>query len=64
MNSFIFSAKVNGHIHIFSSEAEAKYFDHRVNQTYLYDEYPVPADIIILSLVEIPNWNINCCKGI
>ncbi len=28
----------------------------------IYDLFPVPADIIMLRIVRIPDWNINCCN--
>lgn len=38
------------------AEAEAKYKARPVNETYLYDKFPVPAEITELSIVEIADW--------
>ncbi|MDA4128573.1 MAG: alanyl-tRNA editing protein [Thaumarchaeota archaeon] len=27
----------------------------------IYDLFPVPASVTILKLVNIPDWNVNCC---
>jgi len=43
--------------------AEEKYSKYPVNHTYIYDKFPVKAEITTLSLIEIPDWNINCCQG-
>eukprot|EP00823_Brevimastigomonas_motovehiculus_P007040 TRINITY_DN605_c0_g2_i1.p1 TRINITY_DN605_c0_g2~~TRINITY_DN605_c0_g2_i1.p1 ORF type:complete len:608 (+),score=148.34 TRINITY_DN605_c0_g2_i1:25-1824(+) len=44
-------------------EAEERYKKNPVNSTFIYDKYPVPESIQELSLVEIADWNINCCNG-
>jgi len=31
--------------------------------TFIYDKFPVPAEVTELSLVHIDDWNINCCPG-
>jgi len=28
----------------------------------IYDLFPVPGDVTILTIVRIPDWNINCCN--
>jgi len=28
----------------------------------MYDLFPVPANVTLLKLVRIPEWNINCCN--
>ena len=28
----------------------------------IYDLFPVPAEVTMLKLVRIPEWNINCCN--
>jgi len=44
-------------------EAEKKYKTAPVNETYLYDKFPVPAELIELQILEIPDWNVNCTVG-
>ncbi|EGG16336.1 putative alanyl-tRNA synthetase [Cavenderia fasciculata] len=44
-------------------EAETKYTESKVNNTYIYDKFPVPESVTTLTLVEIENWNINCCPA-
>ena len=29
----------------------------------MYDKFPVPASVTTLTLVRIPEWNLNCCLG-
>jgi len=43
--------------------AEEKYTKYPVNHTYIYDKFPVKAEITTLSIVEIADWNVNCCQG-
>ncbi len=38
------------------AEAEEKYGDE------IYDLFPVPQDVVELTIVMIPNWNINSCN--
>lgn len=38
-------------------EAEEKY------GKVIYDKFPVPMHVATLRILEIPNWNINCCVG-
>ncbi|EFA84871.1 putative alanyl-tRNA synthetase [Heterostelium album PN500] len=45
-------------------EAEAKYTKEKVNNTYIYDKFPVPESVTTLTLVEIAGWNINCCPAV
>jgi len=45
------------------SLAEQKYTKEPVNETYLYDKFPVPSEVKELSIVEIPDWNVNCSIG-
>ncbi|KAK5575123.1 hypothetical protein RB653_010379 [Dictyostelium firmibasis] len=45
-------------------EAESKYKSNLVNNTYIYDKFPVPESVTELSLVELENWNINCCPAV
>ncbi|KAM9984943.1 hypothetical protein ACTFIY_009358 [Dictyostelium cf. discoideum] len=45
-------------------EAELKYKSNLVNNTYIYDKFPVPESVTELSLVELENWNINCCPAV
>eukprot|EP01133_Synstelium_polycarpum_P006262 gene6262-7263_t len=45
-------------------EAEAKYINAKVNNTYIYDKFPVPETVTSLTLVEIEGWNINCCPAV
>ncbi len=28
----------------------------------IYDLFPVPKEVPLLSIVRIPDWNVNCCK--
>lgn len=28
----------------------------------IYDVFPVPAEVTMLKIVRIPDWNINCCN--
>ena len=28
----------------------------------IYDLFPVPADVTMLRIVRIPDWNVNCCN--
>jgi alanyl-tRNA synthetase len=28
----------------------------------IYDLYPVPAEVTLLKIARIPDWNINCCN--
>ena len=28
----------------------------------IYDLFPVPAEVTILRIVRIPDWNVNCCN--
>ncbi len=28
----------------------------------IYDLFPVPAEVTLLKIVRIPDWNINCCN--
>jgi alanyl-tRNA synthetase len=28
----------------------------------IYDIFPVPAEVTLLKIVRIPDWNINCCN--
>jgi len=44
------------------AEAEERY-KNKVNHTFIYDKFPVPASITELNIIEIPEWNVNCCKG-
>jgi len=44
------------------TEAEERY-KNKVNNTFIYDKFPVPASITELNIIEIPEWNVNCCKG-
>eukprot|EP01112_Ceratiomyxa_fruticulosa_P013387 TRINITY_DN3765_c0_g1_i1.p1 TRINITY_DN3765_c0_g1~~TRINITY_DN3765_c0_g1_i1.p1 ORF type:complete len:264 (+),score=60.94 TRINITY_DN3765_c0_g1_i1:144-935(+) len=44
-------------------QAEEHYKNNLVNNTYIYDKYPVPDSVTELTLVEIPNWNVNCCPS-
>jgi alanyl-tRNA synthetase len=45
------------HFDMARSEAEEKYGD------AIYDKFPVPPHITTLKILEIPDWNINCCIG-
>jgi len=44
------------------AEAEEK-FKNRVNNTFIYDKFPVPDSIKDLTVVYIEDWNVNCCPG-
>jgi len=44
------------------AEAEEK-FKNRVNNTFIYDKFPVPENIKDLTVVHIEDWNVNCCPG-
>lgn len=44
-------------------EAENKYKNNLVNNTYIYDKIPVPEKIQQLTVLHIPDWNVNCCGG-
>jgi len=44
-------------------EAEEKYRKNLVNETFIYDKKPVPEQLTELSIVEIPEWNVNCSAG-
>jgi len=43
--------------------AEAKYTANPVNHTYIYDKFPVPEKIKDLTIIEIKDWNVNCCPS-
>jgi len=45
------------------AEAEEKYSKAPVNETFIYDKFPVPAEVKELNIVEIPDWNVNCSVG-
>ncbi|KAN0033531.1 hypothetical protein ACTA71_007218 [Dictyostelium dimigraforme] len=45
-------------------EAESKYKSNLVNNTFIYDKFPVPESVTELSLVELESWNINCCPAV
>jgi len=45
------------------AEAEEKYKKNPVNETYIYDKFPVPPELKELKIVEIPDWNVNCSMG-
>jgi len=45
------------------TEAEEKYKKNPVNETFIYDKFPVPPEITEVNIVEIPDWNINCSAG-
>jgi tryptophanyl-tRNA synthetase len=44
-------------------EAEAKYRDKPVNGMFIYDKFPVPESVTQVNVLEIPDWNVNCCSG-
>jgi len=44
------------------SAAEEKY-KNKVNHTFIYDKFPVPNSIKEFNIIEIPDWNVNCCSG-
>ena len=44
-------------------EAETFYSAHPVNHTFIYDKFPVPADVDPLTLTVIDGVNVNCCRG-
>ncbi|KAF2070442.1 hypothetical protein CYY_008237 [Polysphondylium violaceum] len=44
-------------------EAEEKYKSQLVNNTFIYDKFPVPESVTTLTLVELQDWNINCCPA-
>ncbi|KYR02229.1 putative alanyl-tRNA synthetase [Tieghemostelium lacteum] len=41
-------------------EAEEKYKS-GVNNTFIYDKFPVPEAIQEITVVELKDWNVNCC---
>jgi alanyl-tRNA synthetase len=43
--------------------AEEYYRTHPVNETFIYDKFPVPAHITTLNILTIPEWNVNCVTG-
>eukprot|EP01118_Nematostelium_gracile_P010546 TRINITY_DN364_c0_g1_i1.p1 TRINITY_DN364_c0_g1~~TRINITY_DN364_c0_g1_i1.p1 ORF type:complete len:260 (-),score=85.67 TRINITY_DN364_c0_g1_i1:54-833(-) len=43
--------------------AEDKYRKNPVNETFIYDKFPVPASVTEVMIVEIPEWNVNCSSG-
>jgi len=45
------------------AEAEEKYTKNLVNETFIYDKFPVPPQIKEVKIVEIPDWNVNCSVG-
>ena len=45
------------HFDMSRKDAEEKY------GTKIYDKFPVPPHITELKILEIPDWNINCCIG-
>jgi len=45
------------------TEAEEKYRKTPVNETFIYDKFPVKPEITELKIVEIPEWNVNCSAG-
>jgi len=50
------------HFKLTRAEAEEK-FKNGVNQTLIYDKFPVPESIKVLTVVYIEDWNVNCCPG-
>jgi len=44
-------------------EAEEKYKKNPVNDTFIYDKWPVPESVTTLRLIYIEDWNINCSAG-
>ena len=44
-------------------EAEEFYTAHPVNSTFIYDRFPVPAEVDPLTLCLIEGVNVNCCRG-
>ena len=44
-------------------EAEDKYRNNLVNSTFIYDKFPVPASVQRVNVLEIKDWNVNCCVG-
>jgi len=44
-------------------EAEEKYRKEPVNNTFIYDKFPVPDTVSTLALLHIKDWNINCCPS-
>jgi len=40
-----------------------KKYKSKVNDTFIYDLSPVPDDVTDVNVIEIPDWNVNCCKG-
>eukprot|EP01114_Cavostelium_apophysatum_P015806 TRINITY_DN4388_c0_g1_i1.p1 TRINITY_DN4388_c0_g1~~TRINITY_DN4388_c0_g1_i1.p1 ORF type:complete len:282 (-),score=72.54 TRINITY_DN4388_c0_g1_i1:30-845(-) len=44
-------------------EAEEKYRKNPVNETFIYDKFPAPAELKELKICEIPDWNVNCTVG-
>ncbi len=45
------------HFDMARRDAEEKYGDS------IYDKFPVPAHIKNMKILEIPDWNVNCCIG-
>jgi alanyl-tRNA synthetase len=43
--------------------AEEYYRAHPVNETFIYDKYPVPSHVNTLNILTIPDWNVNCVTG-
>eukprot|EP01132_Coremiostelium_polycephalum_P000803 gene803-998_t len=43
--------------------AEETYRNNPVNNTFIYDKFPVPESVTTLTLVEIKDWNVNCCPA-
>ena len=44
-------------------DAEEWYTAHPVNSTFIYDKFPVPAEVDPLTLCLIDGVNVNCCRG-
>jgi len=44
-------------------DAEEKYKNSLVNHTWIYDKLPVPKEVSEVNVLEIKDWNVNCCSG-
>eukprot|EP01102_Stenamoeba_stenopodia_P007532 TRINITY_DN2109_c0_g1_i1.p1 TRINITY_DN2109_c0_g1~~TRINITY_DN2109_c0_g1_i1.p1 ORF type:complete len:321 (-),score=91.24 TRINITY_DN2109_c0_g1_i1:84-977(-) len=43
-------------------EAEERFKD-KVNNTFIYDKFKVPASVTEVTIVLWEGWNVNCCRG-
>ncbi|MDG6985518.1 MAG: alanyl-tRNA editing protein [Nitrososphaerota archaeon] len=55
------NAKVSEGAEVLEFEMERKEAEGHFGDA-IYDLFPVPAEVTLLRIVRIPDWNINCCN--